>query len=343
MSATARATVLLVAAAAAHGCASRGTPPAERDGAPLVWPSPPARPRIRFVKSVSRPSDLGRGPSLGQRLKRFFTGDVDEGFARPAAIASRGARLYVADPGAPALWILDRESGSATRLSELAQEPLVSPVGVAAGPQGVVFLSDSALARIFALDPAGKAVRSFAQDGLRRPAGIAYDPQRDRLYAADSAAHCVWVFGGDGSSLGAIGKRGTGPGEFNFPTHVAVDRDGGLVVTDSLNFRVQRFGADGAFAAQFGTQGDAGGSFAGPKGIALDGAGHIYVVDALFDAVQIFDGGGRYLLTFGERGPLSGQFWLPGGLSIDSGNQIYVADSHNRRIQIFEYLEAGDG
>lgn len=343
MSAKSRAAVLLLTVATAQGCASRGGALPERDGARLVWPSPPARPRIRHVRSAARPSDLWGGPSFGQRLKRFFSGGDEEGFARPAGVAVSGSRVYVADPGAPALWILDRGAGSARRVTELGQEPLVSPVGVAAGPQGGIFLSDSALARIALLDAEGRVIRAFSQGGFRRPAGLAYDPERDRLYAADSASHCIWVLGADGRALGTIGRRGSLPGEFNFPTHVAVDRDGGLVVTDSLNFRVQRFGADGAFAGQFGKHGDAAGLFSGPKGVALDGAGHIYVVDALFDAVQIFDGIGRYLLTFGERGLLAGQFWLPGGLAIDSGNRIYVADSHNRRIQIFEYLEVGDG
>jgi DNA-binding beta-propeller fold protein YncE len=292
---------------------------------------------------MSRPADVGVKRSLWRRVADFVAGADEEWLVRPTGVAADGQRVYVADPGARALWILDPAAGEVRRVREATGGALASPVAVAIGPRGLVFVADSERAEVLAYDAGGAPAGTAARAGLRRPAGLAYDAARDRLYVADSAAHRIAVFASDGRPLGTLGRRGTGPGEFNFPTHLALDREGRLLVTDSLNFRLQALDAEGAFQRSFGLHGDASGEFASPKGVALDSAGHVYVVEALFDAVQIFDRSGRYLLAFGERGTAPGQFSLPGGVSIDGKDRIYVADSYNQRIQVFQYLRgAGD-
>ena len=292
------------------------------------------------MTAITRPEDVGIRPSFWKRLGEFITGKSAESFIRPTGVAVKGLVIYVADPGAQALWILDAEAGRARIVRAADGQPLVSPVGVAIGPNNRVYLVDSYLAKVFVFDNDGELRATIASPDLRSPAGVAYDANRDRLYVADSAAQGVLVFDGDGKPAGRIGQRGTGQGDFNFPTHVAVDRQGTLYVTDALNFRLQIFNADQSFAAQFGRHGDSSGEFAMPKGVAVDSEGHIYVAETLFDAIQIFDRGGRYLLTFGERGVKPGQFWLQGGIFIDSHDGIYVADAYNRRLQVFQYLRS---
>lgn len=332
--------VLLLSSACDRG----GHPPAGTgETTPeLTWPAPPSRPRIRFVRSVSGPAELGIRPSFWERIGGIVAGRNSEVFVRPTGVASRDEVLYVADPGGPALWILDAREGRSRRVTDVGGQPLVSPVAVALAPGGQLFLADSALGRVFRLDGTGRALAVVADPGLRRPAGLAYDAARDRLYVADSAEHRVFVFAGNAQLVAQIGQRGTDPGEFNFPTHLAVTPDGSLLVTDALGYRVQRFAPDGGLVGHFGRHGDTAGDFASPKGVALDSEGHIYVVDALFDAIQIFDHSGQYLLGFGERGVGRGQFWLPGGLFIDQQDRIYVGDSYNKRVQVFQYLR-GDG
>ena len=338
--------IMLLIGLQVAACTPGGSPPPTR-GATIVpapdrtWPEPPKQARIRLLQVVALPEDLGIQPSFWKRVGRFITGKREERFVRPTGVAVNDPVLYVADPGAQALWILDTRAGNSRTIHEADGQRLVSPVAVAVGRHGRVYLADSALARVFVFDGDGDLKDTIAHPDLRSPAGLAYDGDRDRLYVADSAAHGVWIFSGDGTPLGTIGRRGVGEGEFNFPSHVAVDRQGTLYVTDALNFRLQMFRPDASFGGLFGEHGDSSGQFAMPKGVAVDGAGHIYVVEALFDAVQIFDRQGRYLLAFGERGIQPGQFWLPGGLFIDSRDRIYVADAYNRRIQIFEYLGGG--
>jgi len=136
--------------------------------------------------------------------------------------------------------------------------------------------------------------------------------------------------------LQTIGRRGTGPGEFNYPTALTLSR-GQLYVVDAMNFRIQALTPDGQFVRSFGQLGNRTGTMNRPKGIAADSDGHLYVVDALFETVQVFDPEGRLLYYFGATGRGPGEFVLPAGIYIGPRDTIYVADSYNRRVQVFRY------
>jgi DNA-binding beta-propeller fold protein YncE len=326
--------VALLAACGQAPVTPREAPPIPES---LVWPKPPAPARIRFVKSVETPADWGVSGGAFQRFMDKVTGQTPFRFIRPTGVAARGTALYVADAGAQALVILDPAEGQERRINRIGKDNLVSPVAVALGPPGKLFLVDSALRKIFVIDAQGQLLWTIGGEGrLARPAGVAYDAASDRLYVSDVAAHRVFVFSADGRLLESFGSNGAGPGEFNFPTHLALTRNGNLIVTDALNYRVQILRRNGDPLAAFGHVGDGSGNFASPKGVGTDSDGNIYVVDALFDAVQVFAPDGTLLLGFGERGTRPGRFWLPNGMFIDTKDAIYVADSYNQRISVFE-------
>lgn len=302
-----------------------------------VWPAPPEAPRIHWLGQIQGPEDLGwRSPLWRRLLDGLFGRAPGSVLVRPTGIAVDEHLMAVADPGAQALWIFDFERRRLRGVQRAGPQRLVSPVAVALGPRRTLWVADSYAASLMIFDARGRWVRTITSAQLRRPVGLAFDRQRERLYVADSQAHCLWVFTADGELLTAVGRRGTAPGEFNFPTHVTVDEAGVLYVVDALGFQVQMLTPQGAAVGQFGRHGDASGDFARPKGIAVDGRGHIYVVDALFDAVQLFTRQGQLLLTFGRRGTNAGEFWLPHGICLGSDRKIYVADAYNHRIQIFE-------
>lgn len=305
-------------------------------GQTLVWPKPPAQARVGYLRSISAPRDWGISKSWFGRLFDALTGRGAEHFLRPTGVAERDGVLYVADPGARALWILDAAQNRSTKIVQIGDEALVSPVAVAIRQDGAVFVADSELRKVYLLDREGKLLRVVAETGLERPAALAYDAASGRLYIADAAAQRIAVYAADGAFIRTWGRAGSGEGEFNYPTHLVLDRAGSLLVTDALNFRIQAFDREGRFLWKLGRHGDGSGDFAAPKGLADDSAGHLFVVDALFGAVQIFDRDGNFLLGFGEQGTQPGQFWLPGGLFIDARDRIYVADLYNQRIQVFQ-------
>jgi DNA-binding beta-propeller fold protein YncE len=309
----------------------------EAPGTALVWPRPPAEPRIRYERSVSGPEQYGIKKSLLRRIFDTVVGRGEEHFIRPTGVAEREGVLYVADPGARALWILDSAQDRFIKVDQVREEALGSPVAVAVRPDGAVFVADTRLKKVFLLDREGRFIRVAAEKGLARPAGLAYDAATQRLYVVDSAAHRISAYGADGVPIRTWGQGGIQDGEFNHPTHLALDGTGTLMVTDALNFRIQAFDLEGRFLWKLGRAGDGSGDFAAPKGLAADSEGHIYVVDALFDTVQIFARDGTLLLAFGERGTRAGQFWLPGGIFITPKNKIYVADAYNQRVHVFAF------
>lgn len=299
----------------------------------LVWPPPPHKARVRFLYAFGEPRDLGIDPGFLERIARFFLGAKPQGMVRPYAIAADGGVIAVADPGLRVLHLFDTAAEEYRRIEEVADEPLMSPVGVGFGPNRI-YLADSKLGKVFVLDREGIHIRTI--DGLKRPTGIAFHRGQKRLFVADTLGHKIAVYDADGSPLLAFGTRGKEPGKFNFPSHLALHGDT-LYVNDTMNFRIQSFDLDGEFNSSFGRIGDGSGDFAQPKGVGIDPEGHIYVADALFDRIQVFDSAGRFLLAYGGQGRDLGEFWLPMGVFFD-GNKIFVADSYNQRVQVFEFV-----
>jgi DNA-binding beta-propeller fold protein YncE len=322
------------------GCAS--SPPVNTamniSGGALVWPKAPAEARIGYVRSVSGPRDMGIAKPFFRGLLDKLAGRGPEHFVRPTGVAMQDGVLYVADPGAQALWILDSLRSRYVKVVLAGDAAFVSPVAVALRADGAVFVADTGLKKVFLFGRDGAFIRIAAETGLVRPAGLAYDTARDWLYVVDSAQHRIAIYGPQGNAIRTLGNGGNQNGQFNFPTHLALDGAGTLRVTDALNFRLQSFDRDDHFVGKFGHAGDGSGDFAAPKGVATDSAGNIYLVDALFDTVQIFDGDGTYLLAFGEQGTQAGQFWLPGGIFIDRNDEIYVTDGYNKRVQVFRVM-----
>ncbi len=302
-----------------------------------VWPPPPDTAKIEYLTSIRGTRDLRGAKSFFRRLGEMVVGSSEDWLVRPTGIAARGDFLAIADAGTPALFLFDGAARSFNKIAAISGEDLVSPVGVALAETGNIYLSDSFLHRIYLLDQTGRSLHAWGTDELVRPTSLAFDPQRQRLYVADAGAHQIVVYDADGALQLAFGERGLGDGQFNWPSHLCLDRDGLIYVVDSFNFRVQIFDPNGHFLFKFGHQGDGSGDFSRPKGIGVDSRGHIYVVDALFDAVQIFNYRGEFLLGFGRQGRDAGEFWLPNGLAAD-GDRVYVADGYNQRIQVFQFV-----
>ncbi len=299
----------------------------------LVWPDPPAPARIRYVGALT-PSPEGRRRSWLARLWDVVTGGRAETTVMQPYGLTMGPldRLYVADTFGQAVHVFDLRNGSYSSIPVEGE----SLIGVAAlGDR--LFVSDSAGGRVICLTLEGRRLWTLGREaGFERPTGLA--ARGDRVYVVDTLGHGVVVVSATGTVLDRFGSNGSEPGQFNFPTNIAVGPDGRLYVTDSMNCRVQIFHPSGKYLSSFGRLGDGSGDFNKPKGIGIDSENHIYVVEGLYDVVQIFDQEGRFLLGFGESGTGDGQFWLPTGLTIHD-DTIYVSDSSNGRVQVFDYLK----
>ncbi len=309
---------------------------------PLFWPSPPARMRIAFVKSIYSESDMGVKPGFFKKLKSMLLGEEKNVLNKPIAITiDKHKTIYICDSGVPAVHVFIQEEKKYKKIIVINKETLLSPVGIAVSGNGLVFIADSKLNKVFCIDENGRYKFTIGQNKeFARPTGLAIS--KDRLYIVDTLAHSVLIYGLDGKFIQKFGGRGKEAAAFNFPTSITVDNQGRVYVVDTLNFRVQVFDENNTYLYSIGQPGDSSGSFSRPKGAAVDSFGHIYITDGVFDNIQIFNQKGEFLLSFGQSGQGDGEFWILSGIAIDKENCIYVADSYNQRIQIFRYVGKND-
>ena len=123
----------------------------------------------------------------------------------------------------------------------------------------------------------------------------------------------------------AWGTPGTGPGQFNDPTGIAVAGKE-VFVSDARNGRIQVFDLDGNFKRQFG-------GLVRPMNLAVAG-GELYVADYWNDRIQVFGlDGTTPRRTVGSAGSGRGQFNAPGGVAVASNGDLFVADFYNQRVQ----------
>jgi DNA-binding beta-propeller fold protein YncE len=302
----------------------------------LAWPPPPDPARILYTRSISGDRDIEGERSFLGKVWDFIVGAEQQRrvMVQPLAVAVDAAgNLYVSDPGARCVHVFHFADEKYTRITEGKAGSLVSPTGLAAAPDGGMYISDAERKTVTLYDGDGDPQLDIS-GMFARPTGLAV--MGNRLFVVDTGNNAVFVFTLRGEFLYRFGSRGTDAGMFNFPVYLAARER--LFVVDAMNFRVQILSDSGKAIGMFGRQGSSIGTFAHPKGIALDPDGHVYVTDTMHDIIQIFDQDGQLLLVVGGSGSAPGQFESPSGICIDGKGRIFVADALNKRIQQFQYV-----
>jgi DNA-binding beta-propeller fold protein YncE len=334
-----RVPLLALAVALVAGCASG---PAKKPE--VRWPSEPDPARIRFVKAITSGADVET--STWSSFQRSLFGTSPLGFRQPTSLALTpdGSRLFMTDQTTGQVLFFDFKLGKAAVFAP--EFGLSQPFGVALDEAGNVYVSEPPARRVRAFSPTGQLLREFGGEA-ERPTGLAIDQKRQLIYVADGSStasknHRVLVYGLAGKLLRTIGTRGTDPGQFNFPSYLALDREGQLFVVDTLNFRVQVFDPEGNLVRFFGEAGETLGTMARPKGVAIDRRGIVYVVDSEAAHVQMFDDKNRLLMAFGGAANLLEYFEQPGPIAVDrAGKFVYVGDQSPTfpRVNVYEFLE----
>jgi sugar lactone lactonase YvrE len=173
---------------------------------------------------------------------------------------------------------------------------ILSPHGIFVERDGSIWVTDCACTgssrKFAAANKKGHQVFKFGPDGtllmtLGAPGGgsgahgftapndIVVAPD-GRIFVAEGhggANSRIVVFDKAGKYLREIGKKGTGPVEFDQPHALAIDSKGRLFVGDRSNNRIQILTLDGGFLEEW-TQ------FSRPSGIFIDRKDTIYVADS---------------------------------------------------------------
>ncbi|MFZ0744446.1 MAG: SMP-30/gluconolactonase/LRE family protein [Terracidiphilus sp.] len=329
------------------------------DPTKLVWPSPPNIARVQWLDYFAG-AKVDYTPPANVKAKaswmdRLAGGESPADKINPKtfpfqligpygiAIDSKGL-VYVADQRVGAVFIFDTKT-HATQLIRNGYEAHFGWInGLAVDDDDRLFVSDGKMHRVLILN-AKHEVENQITEGLVDPVGLAIDTENRFLYVVDTQQDQVIVY--DADTLKLLRRIGTGgknhflttPGDFAAPQDVALDSDGNVYVTDTLNNRVEIFDADGNFISLFGKHGDGPGYLARPKGIAVDCDGHIWVADEMEDRLQVFNREGQLLTYIGVgHGELPGQFRSLVGVAIDKQNRVFTTEQEPGRLQMFRYV-----
>jgi len=331
----------------------------------LVWPQPPDVTRLRYTDLYTGMQiDWGKVKKLSDQTAKHHKlswkdklagtdprGVTDTDFKMPfqlmnptcVTLDSKG-RIYIADPKVGAIFIYKPEDKSTSFIIAGKNAHLGMMAGMTMDDDDTLFVSDAKLHRVTVISPQGQEVSHFGSELMVSPAGLALNRENRLLYVVDTQLDQVLVYDADTYKLvkriGTTGKKHTltSPGDFSLPTHVALDSDGNVFVTDTLNNRVEIFDSDGNFIREFGKSGDGPGRFGRPKGIAVDPDGHVWVADALVQRVQVFDQEGRLLLMVGQEGQLAGMFSSLDDIAIDAHDRVVTTELFPARVQMFRYV-----
>ncbi len=215
------------------------------------------------------------------------------------------------------------------------------PFGVAADPEGNVWVADPSRARIVEFDHNGNYLFTrytvFEKcPGATVPTNIAFDtdptsPYYDYLFVSDPRCGRVYVFDHKGNFKWNFQFNLTGTGiTVPIPRGIAVDSNpaspthGEVFVVEMNSRRIFAFTETGVQLNVFQTTPN-GTDLADPRGMALDqNSGVLYTVGAANNVVVLYKTDGTYLTTWGETATRA--FNTIRYVTVDTSGNVYVSD-----------------
>jgi len=191
-------------------------------------------------------------------------------------------------------------------------------------------------------------------DGMfRQPTDVAWDSQGNTYITDGYVNSRVAKYDKNGDWVKSWGTKGNGPGQFNTPHAIAVDRDDNVYVGDRANRRIQVFDTDGNFKRMFSIDvppdpasravngatptGEAlARSIGAPNSICITpGSPQVLFVGESTYPGRIFKVAldGTVLGVIGRAGRNRGQFSGAHALACPSERELYVAETSNWRVQ----------
>ena len=207
----------------------------------------------------------------------------------------------------------------------------------------------------------------FAGAGFRNPVDMAVN-DNDVMYVVNRG----YEYRTDGVHVSMVtmseeyitefGSYGAGPGQFVWPTAIALDGQGNVYLADEWLNRISVFNSEGEFLRSWpdgfeggasqddsarmiafgagpnipaGKAGSGDGELDRPAGIAISNDGTLFLTDSRNHRIQKFTLDGKFLGKFGTFGSGPGQLNMPWGIALDKEGNVFVADWRNDRIQQF--------
>jgi DNA-binding beta-propeller fold protein YncE len=257
--------------------------------------------------------------------------------------------VYVFNRGQHPVIVLDRDGKF---LSTWGEGVFTNPHGIFIGPDDSVYLVDNYDHTIRKFTTNGKLLMTigekdrpsdtgFTDDSptvkraagpFNRQANMALAPNGEILVADGYRNARVHRFSVSGKLLASWGEPGSGPGQFNLPHGIAVDRQGRVYVADRENLRIQVFTPEGRYITEWGQMNR-------PTDLFIDPHENLFVAELGLHTTKVTDGrsplarvsvmgldGSLKARWGGPDGCSAGSFFAPHGVWVDSHGSVYVAE-----------------
>ncbi len=295
---------------------------------------------------------------------------VDEGWAKlPDGRKWGGISAVDMDRDGKSVWVFDRcgnaDDGcalnktlppilkfdaSGTLVKSWGAGDFVNPHGIFIDAEDHVWLAEG----VAKSGVIGNSVREYTHDGkLLRTLGkkgvsgdgpdifngasdVLVAPSGD-IFVADGhdakTNNRIVKFDRNGKFLKSWGKLGSGPGEFNSPHGLAMDKEGRLYVADRSNSRIQIFDQEGKFLAEWR-------QFGRPSGLFITKDDMLYVADSL--SSEQTNPGFKNGIRWGHIGDGKVIGFIPWGeynaieaVAVDDAGNIYAGFTNTQNFRRF--------
>jgi predicted membrane-bound mannosyltransferase len=225
------------------------------------------------------------------------------------------------------------------------------PWGIAVGPDGSIYVTDTWNYRIQKFSPLGEFIRMWgtynigsSPQGLYGPRGIIVDKD-GKVFVTDTGNKRVVIYDSDGNYLSEFGSAGLDVGNLDEPVGITMDNEGKIYIADTWNRRVQVFQPDQtgltfSYVTSWDVIGWFGQSTNNKPFITVSPTGNIFLSDPEGSRILEFSTQGEFIhgwTGFNLSEDISSQ---PVDLKFDSMGRLWVSDAASNILMAFNDLQS---
>lgn len=174
---------------------------------------------------------------------------TEKKISSPAALRIIDKKVYITDIKTNKAYVFDLDGKLLLEVGKSGTNAgeFNAPNAITADEEGKIYVVDTGNQRVQIFDSKGKFIKivNGSNDGkgesiFVNPRGIAID-QRGIMYVVSNLTHLVYGFDRDGKKVFEFGGMGENNGQFSLPNGLFIDEKDNVLITDTLNIRVQVF------------------------------------------------------------------------------------------------------